>query len=164
MDAIDLLESQHDEVKDLFEQIEGAALPAEKFALFQKIADNLAAHATIEEKIFYPAIYTGELNDKLYEAVEEHLAAKRIVADVLEMGDASDEDVFTAKVKVLKEEFEHHVEQEEGDMFQRMRETMSDRELEMYGAQMEAMFVELMQGDPRNDFPNETAQAAPPPK
>ena len=80
MDAIDLLESQHDEVKDLFERIEEAQTRREKLDLFRQLADAFAAHATIEEKIFYPAIYSGELKDQLFEAVEEHLAAKRVIA------------------------------------------------------------------------------------
>src|SRR5689334_1806629 len=85
MDAIELLESQHEEVLDLFDQYEDVESDEEKLALFEQIADALAAHSTIEEKIFYPAIYTGDLKDQLEEAVEEHLAAKREIADLLKM-------------------------------------------------------------------------------
>ena len=83
MDAIELLESQHDELKDLFEQIEAAKLRRERLALFRQIADTFAAHCAVEERLFYPGIYNPELKDLLMEAVEEHLAAKRIIADLL---------------------------------------------------------------------------------
>ena len=85
MEATKLLEQQHEEVKELFKQYEAAEEDAEKQELFDQIADDFAAHGEIEEKIFYPAVYVGELKDQLREAVEEHLAAKRVVADLLVM-------------------------------------------------------------------------------
>lgn len=162
MDAIELLESQHEEVMDLFDQIEDSESDDERLALFEQIADALAAHSTIEEKIFYPAIYTGELKEKLEEAVEEHLAAKRTIADLLKMKPSDDQ--FEAKVKVLREQIEHHVDEEENEMFEQVREAMSESDLMMYGAQMEQMYTELMQGEPRKSVPAETGQAAPLPK
>lgn len=162
MDAIELLESQHEEVMDLFEQIEETESDAEKLALFQQLADSLAAHSTIEEKILYPAAYTGDAKEMLEEAVEEHLAAKRTIADLLKMQPSDDQ--FDAKVKVLKEQIEHHVGEEEGELFEAMREQMSEEELSTYGSQMEQMYLELMQGTPRKNVPAETGEAAPLPK
>src|SRR3712207_7403878 len=83
--------------------------------LFARIADNLAAHATIEEKLFYPSVYVGPTADKLQEAVEEHLSAKRVMADLLDMDPLDAQ--FKAKMKVLQELVEHHVEEEEKDLF-----------------------------------------------
>lgn len=162
MDAIELLESQHEEVMDLFEQIEETENDEDKLALFQQIADSLAAHATIEEKIFYPAAYTGEAKEMLEEAVEEHLTAKRTIADLLKMQPSDDQ--FDAKVKVLKELIEHHVDEEENELFETVREQMSEEELSTYGSQMEQMYMELMQGAPRKNVPAETGEAAPLPK
>jgi hemerythrin superfamily protein len=159
MDAIKLLKTQHDEVEALFKSFEQAADDDEKNDLVAEIADNLAAHAHIEEKLFYPAVYVGELKDLLAEAVEEHLAAKRTIADLLKMT-AGDEN-YDAKVKVLKEQIEHHVEEEEGELFPKVKKTLASEELDALGEQMELMFEELMQADPRERVPAETAQAAP---
>ena len=109
MDATKLLKQQHDEVKGLFKQFESAEEDSEKQECFDEIANAFAAHGEIEEKIFYPAVYIGDLKEKLQEAVEEHLAAKRVVADLLEM-EPSDEQ-FDPKMKVLKQLIEHHVEE-----------------------------------------------------
>src|SRR5687768_10673858 len=100
MNALELLEQQHREVEDLFEKCEKAE-ESEKQTIFAKLADNLAAHSTIEEKIFYPAVYVGDLKELLAEAVEEHLSAKRVIADLLEEEPG---ETFEAKVKVLKEQ------------------------------------------------------------
>jgi hypothetical protein len=160
MDATKLLKEQHDEVSELFEEIEGSESDSRKQELFTELADKLAAHATIEEKIFYPSAYVGEeLKDLLKEAVEEHLGMKRIMADLLEM-DATDES-FDAKIMVLKEQVEHHVEEEEGELFKTVRKTLSKDELEALGTEMERMFEELMAQEPRNQVPAETGEAAP---
>lgn len=162
VDAIKLLKSQHDEVEALFEEYEKAEADGEKLEIFKKIADNLAAHATIEEKVFYPAAYgEGEedLEDLLREAVEEHLGIKRIIADLVEM-QPSDEN-FDAKVKVLKEQVEHHVEEEEGELFPKAKKELDAADLEVMGAEMEEMFEALVPGEPRMDVPAETDEAAP---
>ena len=84
MNAIELLEQQHKQVKKLFEEIEEAE-SGEKEELFDEVADALAVHAAIEEQHFYPATKDARTEELLHEAVEEHLAAKRIIADLLEM-------------------------------------------------------------------------------
>ena len=83
MNAIELLKSQHEEAKKLFRKLEKAG--AEKQKLFEELADALAVHATIEEKHFYPATKSARTEELLQEAVEEHLAVKRVIADLLEM-------------------------------------------------------------------------------
>jgi len=162
MNAIELLKSQHQEVMGLFDQIEESESEEECLALFEQIADALAAHTTIEEKIFYPAIYAGDLKDKLDEAVEEHLAAKRTIADLLNM--PPNDDQFDAKIKVLREQIEHHVEEEENEVFPRVKASFEDVELEEYGTQMREMFDDLMTQEPRKNVPNEVAEAASPPR
>jgi hemerythrin-like domain-containing protein len=159
VEATKLLKQQHDEVKDLFKQFEEAEEPGEKQELFEQIADDFAAHGEIEEKIFYPAVYVGQLKEKLQEAVEEHLVAKRVVADLLDM-EPSDEQ-FEAKMKVLKELIEHHVEEEEGELFPLVRQSFAREELDALGQQMEQMFTQLKEDDPREAIPSETDQAPP---
>jgi len=154
-----LLKQQHDEVKELFKRFESAEVDSERQELFDQIADDFAAHGEIEEKIFYPAVYVGKLREKLQEAVEGHLAAKRVAADLLDL-DPSDEQ-FDAKMKVLKELIEHHVEEEEGELFPLVRQNFAREELEALGDQMEQMFDHLKQDDPREQLPSETDHAPP---
>ena len=85
MSAIDLLESQHREVEKLFQKIEKASKGEEKIRLFEEIADKLAIHAAIEEHHFYPAVKEKRTEDILLESVEEHLAIKRTIADLLKL-------------------------------------------------------------------------------
>ncbi len=159
MEATKLLKQQHDEVKELFKRFEASEDESEKQELFEQIADDFAAHGTIEEKIFYPAVYVGELKEKLQEAVEEHLAAKRVVADLLELEPADEQ--FDAKMKVLKELIEHHVEEEEGELFPLIRQSFAREELETLGEQMEQMFKQLKEDEPREQIPAETDHAPP---
>src|SRR5205814_6742902 len=112
-----------------------------KRELFEKIADDLAVHATIEEKHFYPATKAARTQELLEEAVEEHLSVKRIIADLLEMDPA--EGQFDAKIAVLKEQVEHHVEEEEGELFPKVQKLLSEDELEDLGVVMEDMAEEL---------------------
>ena len=159
MNAIELLKQQHQEVRDLFEQIEEAEDGDEKVELVKELADNLAAHATIEEKIFYPTAYGEDTKDLLEEAVEEHLAAKRLLADLIKM-DAKDTN-FDAKVKVLKEEIEHHVEEEEGKLFPKVTLQLEPALLEGMGVQMEELFEDEIANDASANIPGETRKAAP---
>lgn len=159
MNAIELLESQHREVKKLFSQIEKAKTSPSKAKLFAQIADKLAVHASIEEHHFYPSVRAKRTEDILLESFEEHLAIKRVIADLLQL-DASD-DTFDAKLTVLKEEVEHHVGEEEGELFPQVRSLMQEDELEAIGQAMSAEQADLEeQGSPRNAIPSETGQAA----
>ena len=159
MNAIDLLEQQHREVEKLFKKIEKAG-PDEKEKLFDELADSLAVHAAIEEQHFYPATKDARTEELLQEAVEEHLSVKRIIADLLEM--EPDDAQFDAKIKVLQEQVEHHVEEEEGELFPKVRKLHSKDELEDLGVLMEQTAEELKeQGAPRMEVPKETGSAAP---
>ena len=158
MDAITLLKAQHEEVAAMFKKYEAARSDVTKQTLFDQIADNLAAHAEIEEKLFYPAVYIGPLKDQIQEAVEEHLAFKRLIADLMAMSPV--ESKFDAKMEVLREQVEHHVGEEQDDLFPDVREVMPKRELEALGEAMEAMFDGLMEGTPRNSVPSQTTESA----
>ena len=111
MDAITLLREDHRKVEDLFEQFEKATGDGRKEKLALEICKELTIHTIIEEEIFYPAIEGKVEEDLLKESFVEHDAAKVLIAEI-EAGGPSDE-YYDAKVKVLKEEIEHHVEEEE---------------------------------------------------
>ena len=159
MNAIELLKTQHEEAKKLFRKIEKAD-DEEKLDLFEQLADDLAVHATIEEKHFYPATRNARTEELLQEAVEEHLAVKRIIADLLEM--SPEDPQFDAKVAVLQEQVEHHVEEEEKELFPKVQKMLKEEELEDLGVVMEDMAEELKAaGAPRQQVPAETGAAAP---
>ncbi len=160
MDALNLLKAQHAEVDELIEQIEESEDGEEKMELFTELADSLAAHATIEEELFYPAVKGEGTEELLLESAEEHLAMKRVLADMLAL-DAEDE-TFDAKLSVLKEQLQHHAhEEEEKELFPLVRKMMSKDDLETLGEEMEARFDELLEEDPRLQIPSQTASAAP---
>lgn len=160
VNALELLRSQHDEVETLIENIENSDDASEKRALFDEMADKLAAHSAIEEKIFYPAVLDDKTREMLVESTEEHLSVKRILTDMLEL-DVDDEH-FDAKLSVLKEQIRHHAHDEEEDtLFPKVRRMMSADELAALGNEMLAMFEALLERAPRNQVPSETREAAP---
>jgi len=127
-DAIALLKSDHAEVHAWFEEYEGLGdtANAAKSKLVAKICKALTVHTQIEEEIFYPAVFktTDELEDMVEEAVVEHASAKDLIAQ-LEGMDPED-DLYDAKVKVLGELIDHHVEEEEEEMFPKARKAKLD--------------------------------------
>lgn len=110
-DAITLLRDDHRKVEDLFKQFEKASGDGRKQKLALEICKELTIHTMLEEEIFYPACEGKVEEDLLKESFVEHDAAKVLIAEI-EAGDPSD-DFYDSKVKVLKEEIEHHVEEEE---------------------------------------------------
>jgi hemerythrin superfamily protein len=127
-DAITLLTEDHEHVKALFEQYEalGDRANVSKQKLAIQICTELTKHATAEEEIFYPAVRAAskESEDLVDEATVEHASAKELIAQILSM-DAGDE-LFDAKIKVLSEQIEHHVGEEEGEMFPKARKAKLD--------------------------------------
>jgi hemerythrin-like domain-containing protein len=155
MHAINLLKQQHQEVRDLFERINQAEDTSEKETLFQELADNLAAHMTIEEMIFYPAAFTTD-DTKYAEAVDEHAASKRVLASLLEMS-ADDED-FEDKLTKLQELVEAHVEDEESELFKTAKRDLEADELRRLGEEMKVLYDEEMAGHPSRNVPDEVAE------
>ena len=110
-DAIALLKEDHRKVEELFEQFEKARGDGRKEKLALEICKELTIHTIIEEEIFYPALEGKADEDLLKESFVEHDAAKLLIAEI-EAGGPSDE-FYDAKVKVLSEEIQHHVKEEE---------------------------------------------------
>lgn len=143
LDAIALLKADHDQVEDLFKQYEKASGDGRKEKLAKQICRELTIHTTIEEEIFYPACEGKVDEDLLKEAYVEHDAAKVLIAEI-EAGEPSDE-FYNAKVKVLQEEIEHHIEEEEKrveGLFSQARKAGLD--MDALGEQLESRKSELL--------------------
>ena len=141
-DAIALLKADHRTVEDLFEQFEKASGDGRKQKIAEQICLELTVHATIEEEIFYPACEGKIEEDLLKEAYVEHDGAKVLIAEI-EAGGPDDE-YYDAKVKVLSEQIEHHVEEEEKrmeGMFSQARKAGLD--MDALGEQLRARKEEL---------------------
>jgi hypothetical protein len=143
LNAIQLLTKDHREVEDLFEQFENASGDGKKEKLARQICTELKVHAMIEEEIFYPALRGKIDDDDIDEAYVEHDGAKVLINDI-EAG-SPDDQFYEAKVKVLKEEIEHHIKEEEkqsDNIFSQARKT--DVDLDALGERMAARKAELM--------------------
>ena len=148
-DAIALLKEDHRKVEELFEQFEKAKGEGRKEKLALEICTELTIHTILEEEIFYPALEGKVDGDLLKESFVEHDAAKVMIAEI-EAGEPSDE-FYDAKVKVLSEEIEHHVEEEEKrkeGLFAQAR--AADVDLDALGAQM-IMRKERLQEEIKSD-------------
>lgn len=136
MNPFQLLKNDHKIVSGFFDQIESASGKS-KTELFTRLKSELDVHAHIEEKIFYPALENKqEAREITLEAYEEHKVVKDLLAE-LANGRAAD-DEWDAKLKVLRENVDHHVEEEEGELFDKANDALSDEELERIGDEMES--------------------------
>lgn len=144
-DATELLVADHQEVKTRFRKYgklaESGADGEQRQPLAEEICTLLTVHATIEEEIFYPAARAaGVESDLLDEAEVEHASAKDLIAQIRDMG--PDDDLYDAKVTVLGEYIDHHVEEEQDEMFPKCRQSAMD--LQAVGAQLAARKAELI--------------------
>ena len=146
MNAFQLLKEDHQKVSGLFQQLEPTTERAEKTRteLFAKLKGELDVHAQIEEKVFYPAIkQAAETREIVLEGFEEHHVIKMLLGELDSM--PVDTEVWAAKLKVLQENVEHHVEEEEGEMFQKARQVLDEDDINRLGAQMEDLKKQLQQ-------------------
>jgi hemerythrin superfamily protein len=158
MDAIDMLIQDHRMVEELFDAIEETQDATEREELFVELADALAVHASLEEDIFYPACKSEDSEALLLTALQEHLQAKRLLADLLDMDPMNE--VFMAKIKVLRTAIEQHMAAEEGELMPDARDLLGEDMLLALGNEMIVRRVELeMRGEPRLRIPAETTEA-----
>ena len=137
MNALALLQEDHQRVQALFEQVKGSENERQHQQLFKKIKSELETHTYIEEKVFYPAVKKqDDLRDQVLEAVEEHLQVKTLLRAIERL--TSGNDRFDAKLSVLMDDVEHHVQEEENEMFPQVEAKFSSEELEELGREMEA--------------------------
>lgn len=156
-DAISYLEKQHRDVDALFAQFEKTSDVGERKRLVQQLADSLTAHADIEELIFYPGIFSDNLEDKLREALEEHLSLKRLLEDLVALNPVDKQ--YAAKVKVLKEQVEHHVQEEEKDLFPRARREVPAEKMEAMKKRMQSLYEREMPQHPSKELKDQTDKA-----
>ena len=152
-DAISLLTNDHAEVNELFEQYKALAedegsMTTEKQTLAEEICTMLTVHAAIEEEIFYPAVRDALDDTKLLDEAEvEHQAAKDLIEQIQD-SDPGDP-LYDARVNVLGEYVNHHVQEEEGELFPQVRDAELD--LDELGAEMSARQEELLSADSELD-------------
>ncbi len=145
--AIELLKTDHENVKKLLAELMKTSNRATKKRqqLLEKIDLELKLHTKIEEEIFYPAFKKAGKKEEAqmyFEAIEEHRAVEELVLPDLENTEVNG-DKFGGRAKVLKELLEHHIEEEESDMFPRAEELLSKEQLEQLGEQMLEMKQEM---------------------
>ena len=144
MDALQLLKGDHEKVRRMLAELAATTQRAEKTRTetFERLKHDLTVHETIEEEFLYPALEEfAKTKDITLEAFEEHHVVGEIVAE-LEATAVSDER-WGAKLTVMKENLEHHIEEEEGEMFPKARQVMDPDELLDLGDRMAARKKEL---------------------
>jgi hemerythrin-like domain-containing protein len=137
MNALDLLQEDHDRIKPLLRELKETTDRAEKTRgdLFSRLKAELTVHEIIEEEIFYPALKEHpKAKEIVLEGYEEHDVVSRLMGELDGM-DATDER-FGPKAKVMAENIEHHIEEEEGEMFKQARRVFEADELEALGDRM----------------------------
>jgi len=136
MDAFNLLKADHRKVEELFSQLESASGQA-KMRVFEQIKMELELHTHIEEKFFYPALEKPKQTHELtLEAYEEHDVVKKLLQQMSRAKSATEE--WEAQAKVLQENVEHHVEEEENELFPKAQAALSEEDIEELGEQMAA--------------------------
>ena len=137
MDAFELLKKDHRKVEEIFAKLEETTERAVKTReeLFAKLQTELEIHTQIEEQILYPVLKeVRETREITFEGYEEHAVAKRLLEEMAATPVDSEE--WTAKCKVLKESIEHHVQEEETEMFKDAQEVLSKEQIEELGARL----------------------------
>jgi iron-sulfur cluster repair protein YtfE (RIC family) len=135
MKATSLLEKQHRKVETILKKLGSGK--GDTSALLRELADDLAAHMAIEQQIFYPAVRSMK-KDLIAESFEEHALAELALKRLLATSPTAES--FKAKVTALKELIEHHVEEEEEELFPAVEKKIDEGELENLGKRMKAAF------------------------
>jgi iron-sulfur cluster repair protein YtfE (RIC family) len=152
MDPIKTLKQQHRKVEGLFAEVDRAEDGETRRALLDEIAQNLELHMKVEEEIFYPAVRkidAKDVEEQIDEAYEEHHVVKLVLAELPQLD--PEDDRFTAKMTVLSELIEHHVKEEEKEMFKIARKLGRDQ-LEAIGEEMGGMLGEAgMESEEEDD-------------
>jgi hemerythrin-like domain-containing protein len=145
MDAIGLLKEDHDKVKKILSDLESTTERGVKTReeLFTKVKHELEVHEAIEEEIFYPALKEHpKAKELVLEAYEEHNVVDMVMREI--EGVPFDDETWGAKLMVMKENVEHHIEEEESEMFEQARDVFDRDELEELGERMQMRKDELM--------------------
>jgi len=147
MNATDFLKKQHKAVMGLFKKVEKTEDTRNRKQLMEEIVANLKVHTTIEEEIFYPAVKdigTDKAEDMILEANEEHHVVDLVLAELPKVDPAAD--TFEAKMTVLRELIEHHVEEEQDEMFPMAEKKLGKERIAELGKRLEARADALRDG------------------
>jgi Hemerythrin HHE cation binding domain len=145
MDALTLLKSDHDKVKRLLTELDSTTERGVKTRedLFSTLHRELELHEMIEEEIFYPALKEHpKAKDLVLEAYEEHHVVDSVMGEL--HSTPVDDETWGAKLTVMKENVEHHIEEEEHEMFKQARRVFDADELEDLGQRMESRKQDLL--------------------
>jgi hemerythrin superfamily protein len=139
MDGIEMLEEDHRRVEKLFGEFEGAGDRAFKTKrdIVDRITEELTVHSEMEEQVLYPTAKeeVKEAEENVLESFEEHAVVEDLLEELNGM-DAGEEN-FDAKVTVLIENVRHHIEEEEGELFPKIRKALGDERVEQLGQRMQ---------------------------
>ncbi len=137
MDPIDFLTEQHRETESLFEDFQQTEDSSRRGDIVDEIIEDLQLHMALEEEIFYPAVGDSipDLKQQLLEDFEEHHAAQLLLRELENMD--VDHERFPAKVSVVKEQVQHHIEEEESELFPRVRDELDQDRLNELGQQLQ---------------------------
>ena len=145
MDAVTLLKDDHDTLKKILNDLDSTTERGVKTReeLFTRVRRELEVHEAIEEEIFYPALKEHpKAKELVLEAYEEHNVVDMVMAEIEDT--PYDDERWGAKLTVMKENIEHHIEEEEGEMFPQARQIFERSELQELGERMKARKDELM--------------------
>jgi hemerythrin-like domain-containing protein len=142
MDALDLIKTDHDTVKDLLQRLEESTDTSEREELFHTLREELSDHETIEEEIFYPTLKESiESQQLVLEAYEEHQAVDYVIEDMAGFPIGSEE--WMAKLAVAREAIERHIAKEEGQLFDIAEQVFDEDDLEQLGEELSERKLEL---------------------
>lgn len=152
MDAIEMLRNQHERIGDLLHQLVDASLTAKRRKLeFERVADQLAMVASLEERIFYPSVNSDAIEEQLLEALEMSLAIKRVVTNLMHLED--EDSTFRARSLLLRDLVRKHQQQLEQGIFPAVLARVETAQLDELGRDMETMLLDFETRSPRGELP-----------
>lgn len=160
MNAIELLETQHRDIDELFARlVSGSGSDETREKLFDDLADLIAIHSSLEELHFYPAVRAAKSEETVEHSLEEHLDIKRKLSMCMATSVSSDK--FPERLRALVHEVQHHVAAERSELFPTVRRIFDGDQLEALGQEMTSTMAELQKGHPRHDVPLQTVAPMP---
>lgn len=150
MDALSLLKQDHEKVRKMLSQLDETTERADKTrtTVFEKVKRAITIHETIEEEILYPAFREqAKLKDIVLEGYQEHHVVDLVMGELA--GVSPEDEQWGAKLSVMKENVEHHIEEEESEMFTKARKLFDQAELDVLGSRLEVRKLELEQESPK---------------
>ena len=137
MDIFEAIRVNHEQLRDLLDKLESVRGPKAREKNFVRLRDEMVVHNAVEERVFYPTLLDEkDAREEALEAIEEHNVIAYLLADLEET--PADDERWKAKLTVLHELFEHHVEEEEQEIFDTMQEILSDEETDEMGKEYQA--------------------------